>query len=84
MSSAHVYLRLPEGAGIDDIPADTLEDCAQLVKQNSIQGGLCLCYDNLVAAEHWAGCCGLDRYDAAQQSVARTLAGACACVYVAG
>jgi hypothetical protein len=38
MSSAHVYLRLPEGAGIDDIPADTLEDCAQLVKQNSIQG----------------------------------------------
>jgi hypothetical protein len=38
MSSAHVYLRLPEGSGIDDIPADTLEDCAQLVKQNSIQG----------------------------------------------
>eukprot|EP00882_Tetradesmus_deserticola_P026559 GHRQ01029310.1.p2 GENE.GHRQ01029310.1~~GHRQ01029310.1.p2 ORF type:complete len:120 (+),score=33.48 GHRQ01029310.1:1033-1392(+) len=24
--------------GIDDIPADTLEDCSQLVKQNSIQG----------------------------------------------
>ncbi|KAF6262738.1 DUF814-domain-containing protein [Scenedesmus sp. NREL 46B-D3] len=38
MSSAHVYLRLPDGAGVDDIPADTLEDCAQLVKQNSIQG----------------------------------------------
>jgi hypothetical protein len=34
-----VYLRLPEGAGLDDIPPDTLEDCAQLVKQNSIQGG---------------------------------------------
>ena len=38
MSSAHVYLRLPEGAKFDDIPPDTLEDCAQLVKQNSIQG----------------------------------------------
>ncbi|GFH06984.1 NFACT-R_1 domain-containing protein [Haematococcus lacustris] len=38
LSSAHVYLRLPEGVGIEDIPEDTLEDCAQLVKQNSIQG----------------------------------------------
>jgi hypothetical protein len=39
LSSAHVYLRLPDGATMDDIPEDTLEDCAQLVKQNSIQGG---------------------------------------------
>lgn len=38
LSSAHVYLRLPEGATLDDIPADTLEDCCQLVKANSIQG----------------------------------------------
>lgn len=38
MSSAHVYLRLPEGTSLDDIPPGTLEDCAQLVKQNSIQG----------------------------------------------
>jgi hypothetical protein len=38
MSSAHVYLRLPEGTSIDNIPPDTLEDCCQLVKQNSIQG----------------------------------------------
>lgn len=38
MSSAHVYLRLPEGTTMDDIPEETLEDCAQLVKQNSIQG----------------------------------------------
>lgn len=37
-SSAHVYLRLPEGMGIDDIPADTLEDAAQITKANSIQG----------------------------------------------
>jgi hypothetical protein len=54
MSSAHVYLRLPEGSGLDDIPADTLEDCAQLVKQNSIQGGcgglffLLWCYSRTV------------------------------------
>ncbi len=38
LSSAHVYLRLPEGVTIEEIPEDTLEDCAQLVKQNSIQG----------------------------------------------
>ncbi|XP_047945864.1 coiled-coil domain-containing protein 25-like [Salvia hispanica] len=38
MSSAHVYLRLPKGQTIDDIPEGVLEDCAQLVKANSIQG----------------------------------------------
>ena len=44
MSSAHVYLRLPhEGVALADIPPDTLEDCCQLVKANSIQGGLLLC-----------------------------------------
>lgn len=38
LSSAHVYLRLPLDRTVDDIPADILEDCAQLVKANSIQG----------------------------------------------
>lgn len=38
LSSAHVYLRLPKGKGLQDIPQDTLEDCCQLVKANSIQG----------------------------------------------
>lgn len=38
LSSAHVYLRLPEGTTMDDIPEYALEDCCQLVKQNSIQG----------------------------------------------
>jgi hypothetical protein len=38
LSSAHVYLRLPKDASIDDIPPDTLEDCCQLVKANSIEG----------------------------------------------
>lgn len=38
LSSAHVYLRLEKGKTMDDIPADVLEDCAQLVKNNSIQG----------------------------------------------
>lgn len=38
LSSAHVYLRLPEGVAIQDIPPDTLEDCLQLVKANCIQG----------------------------------------------
>lgn len=38
LSSAHVYLRLPEGSNADQIPEATLEDCCQLVKANSIQG----------------------------------------------
>eukprot|EP00468_Gymnochlora_sp_CCMP2014_P009038 CAMPEP_0167766592 /NCGR_PEP_ID=MMETSP0110_2-20121227/15448_1 /TAXON_ID=629695 /ORGANISM="Gymnochlora sp., Strain CCMP2014" /LENGTH=195 /DNA_ID=CAMNT_0007654673 /DNA_START=53 /DNA_END=640 /DNA_ORIENTATION=- len=38
LSSAHVYLRLPKGVKIDDIPETILEECAQLVKANSIKG----------------------------------------------
>ncbi|XP_047315390.1 coiled-coil domain-containing protein 25-like [Impatiens glandulifera] len=38
MSSAHVYLRLNKGQTMDDISEGLLEDCAQLVKANSIQG----------------------------------------------
>ncbi|KAK1367747.1 uncharacterized protein LOC141672621 isoform X1 [Apium graveolens] len=38
MSSAHVYVRLHKFQGIDDISEGLLEDCAQLVKANSIQG----------------------------------------------
>ncbi|PNF30523.1 Coiled-coil domain-containing protein 25 [Cryptotermes secundus] len=38
VSSAHVYLRLRSGQMIDDIPTAVLEDAAQLVKANSIQG----------------------------------------------
>ncbi|KAK3436941.1 coiled-coil domain-containing protein 25 [Eucalyptus grandis] len=38
MSSAHVYLRMHKCQTIDDISEGVLEDCAQLVKANSIQG----------------------------------------------
>eukprot|EP00249_Psilotum_nudum_P021570 c28157_g1_i1 orf=388-1035(-) len=38
LSSAHVYLRLQKGETMDSIPPEILEDCAQLVKANSIQG----------------------------------------------
>lgn len=38
MSSAHVYLRLPEGITIDTIPEEILEECFQLVKDNSRDG----------------------------------------------
>ncbi|KAF8544071.1 hypothetical protein BDD12DRAFT_817801 [Trichophaea hybrida] len=38
LSSAHIYLRLPEGQNWEDIPADLLADCAQLTKANSIEG----------------------------------------------
>ncbi|KAK0074239.1 hypothetical protein PV325_010831 [Microctonus aethiopoides] len=37
-SSAHVYLRLRKGQTIDDIPSTILDDAAQLVKANSIEG----------------------------------------------
>ncbi|KAI8055503.1 hypothetical protein BDF22DRAFT_677477 [Syncephalis plumigaleata] len=38
LSSAHVYVRLPEGLEWDQLPEDLLIDCAQLVKANSIEG----------------------------------------------
>nr|XP_046149203.1 coiled-coil domain-containing protein 25-like isoform X2 [Oncorhynchus gorbuscha] len=38
LSSAHVYLRMPKGLTIEDIPKEVLIDCVQLVKNNSIQG----------------------------------------------
>ncbi|KFD54187.1 hypothetical protein M514_04964 [Trichuris suis] len=38
VSSAHVYLRLPEGLHFEEIPEALLKDCAQLVKANSIKG----------------------------------------------
>ncbi|KAK6338318.1 hypothetical protein TWF730_002381 [Orbilia blumenaviensis] len=38
LSSAHIYLRLSEGASWEDIPEDLLTDLAQLTKANSIEG----------------------------------------------
>ncbi|CAO1620076.1 unnamed protein product [Parajaminaea phylloscopi] len=38
LSSAHVYLRMPEGMTWDQIPEPLLEDLGQLTKANSIQG----------------------------------------------
>lgn len=38
VSSAHVYLRLKPGQTIETIPKETIEDCAQLCKANSITG----------------------------------------------
>ncbi|KAF8362939.1 hypothetical protein PRIPAC_89862 [Pristionchus pacificus] len=38
LSSAHVYLRLPQGMNIHTIPQELLDDCCQLVKANSIEG----------------------------------------------
>jgi len=40
LSSAHVYLRIPDGVewGWEAIPTLLLNDCAQLVKANSIEG----------------------------------------------
>ncbi|KAJ3829349.1 cytoplasmic protein [Lentinula raphanica] len=38
LSSAHVYLRMPESMSWEAIPEPLLIDCAQLVKANSIEG----------------------------------------------
>ena len=38
LSSAHVYLRMPPGRTIEDIPRPVVADCCQLVKANSIEG----------------------------------------------
>ncbi|KAG0566590.1 hypothetical protein M758_7G069200 [Ceratodon purpureus] len=38
LSSAHVYLRMHKGQTMEMITPELLEDCAQLVKANSIQG----------------------------------------------
>ncbi|RYP54055.1 hypothetical protein DL768_001057 [Monosporascus sp. mg162] len=38
LSSAHIYLRLPEGESWESIPEDLLTDLAQLTKANSIEG----------------------------------------------
>merc|ERR1719500_352771 len=38
MGWAHVYLRLAPGQTLDEVPQSVIEDAAQLVKANSIQG----------------------------------------------
>lgn len=38
LSSAHVYLRMPDSMSWEAIPEALLTDCAQLVKANSIEG----------------------------------------------
>jgi hypothetical protein len=38
LSSAHIYVRLPDGQTWDSIDADLIVDCAQLTKANSIEG----------------------------------------------
>jgi len=38
LSSAHVYLRLPRGDTFDTVPEEVVEECASLVKHNSIKG----------------------------------------------
>ena len=52
LSSAHVYLRLPEGLGMENIPEDTLEDMCQLVKNNSISG--CKLAQTMVVFTPWS------------------------------
>merc|ERR1712154_555588 len=38
LSSAHVYLRLPREDSFDSVPMEVVEECASLVKHNSIKG----------------------------------------------
>ncbi len=38
LSSAHVYLRLRKNQRLEDVSEETIQECAQLVKANSIEG----------------------------------------------
>ena len=38
LSSAHVYLRLNKDQRLEDVTDETIQECAQLVKANSIEG----------------------------------------------
>ena len=38
LSSAHVYLRVPDTIALDAVPSNVLEECCQIVKDNSIKG----------------------------------------------
>ena len=38
LSSAHIYVRLPEGEDWEKMTQELLVDCAQLTKANSIEG----------------------------------------------
>lgn len=38
LSSAHVYLRLKKDQKLEDVSETTIQECAQLVKANSIEG----------------------------------------------
>jgi len=38
LSSAHIYVRLPEGEDWENMSKELLVDCAQLTKANSIEG----------------------------------------------
>jgi hypothetical protein len=40
LSSAHIYVRLPEGEDWEKMTKELLVDCAQLTKANSIEGKL--------------------------------------------
>jgi len=48
LSSAHVYLRMDKGQTMEMISPELLEDCAQLVKANSIQGRLLASYFGVI------------------------------------
>ncbi|XP_018645776.1 DUF814 domain protein [Schistosoma mansoni] len=66
LSSAHVYLRLKEGETLDDVPAAVIQDCAQLVKENSIQG--CKLNDVTVVYTKWENLKKTNDMDAGQVS----------------
>ena len=78
LSSAHVYLRLPAGSSFESIPGDILEDCAQLVKANSIQGNK---LNNItVVYTPWANLKKTQSMDVGQvkpQSTAMSVSGVC-------
>lgn len=51
-SSAHVYVRMPKGKGMEDLTPEMIEECCQLTKANSIEG--CKLNDVRVVYTPWS------------------------------
>lgn len=65
-SSAHVYVRLPQGGTIKDLTPEMIEECSQLTKANSIQG--CKLNDIKVVYTPWANLKKTNSMEAGQVS----------------
>lgn len=63
-SSAHVYVRMPPGKGMDDLTTEMIEECCQLTKANSIEG--CKLKDVRIVYTPWSNLHKVNSMDVGQ------------------